>query len=166
MDSANSALTRSKTTHDRLTKTYALVSTGLGRQKPGVDVMKAVSDSIPKASGVHLTNINFERGAILSLHGSAASEAAATELLVTMQANPSFKEVKLNYLGDAQAEGGGGAPGASDKKSKAAPSTSFLISCRVVGADQKLKVDTIKKAVAPAPTSASASALVEKGAAQ
>jgi Tfp pilus assembly PilM family ATPase/Tfp pilus assembly protein PilN len=157
---AKTVLQRTKGEHDTVAKTYNIVSFGMGRQKPMVDVVKAVSDAVPKNSGIHLTQLAFERGTNLALHGSARDESAATDLVLALQTSGAFRDVRLNYLGDSQAETiGMQTANSAAAKNKAPSSMSFLVTCRVIGAEPRPKVDTSRK---PAP--ANQTTQPEKGA--
>lgn len=111
LDQANTDLAKVKTEYDRVRKSYEVVAGGMGRTKPMVDIVKAVSDALPKGGGIYLTQLAFERGTQLSIHGNAANETAATDLVISLQGSGAFKDVVLNYLGDNSTESMGG-PGA------------------------------------------------------
>jgi len=150
LETAKRALDKSHASHDQAIRTYNLLVSGLGRSKPMIEIVKNLSDSIPKTSGVNLTSFTFERGNIMNIHGSAKTESAVTDLVLGMQAATVFKEVKLNYVGDAQADNGGpAAAGATPAASKKASVSTFLITCKVPGADEKLKSDLPVKSSGP-----------------
>ncbi len=146
LDTAKKSLDKSHAEHDQAVRTYNLLISGLGRQKPFVEVLKNLSDAIPSTTGVTLTQFSFERGNVLSIHGSSKTEAAATDLAVAMQGSNAFHDIRLNYVGDTQAETGPASPsGGIAAAAKKATLTSFLITCKVNGADQKLKSDVPSK---------------------
>lgn len=133
LEVAQAAHERVRTEHDRLAKTHKTVLTGLARDTAAVDVLKALSDAIPKDKNLHLTQFAFERGGSIVIHGSARTETAATDLLLALQASGAFTEVRLGYLGDAKAE----ATGSDSTTSAALPAvpssakTSFTITCKL-----------------------------------
>ncbi len=130
---ATAALNNVRTKHDKLLKSYQTVAAGLGRNIAAVDLVKAVSDAVPKGSGIYLTQLTFDRIGTLAIHGNAKTESAATDLVVGLQGAGPFTQVRLNYLGDAQAEITTGAAAAAtvDKKPKAGQNMSFLVTCKL-----------------------------------
>lgn len=114
--------------HDALVKTYQVVAEGLGRDRPAVDVLKVVSDSVPRSGGVRLTQLTAERGQVVSVRGTARTETAATDLVTALQKSGAFTDVRLGYLGDAQSDIGGA--GRAPSAPGAVREMSFLITCR------------------------------------
>lgn len=123
LDHAKTALTRVTGDYDRVKRNYEVASGGMGRAKPMVDVVKAVSDSLPKSGGIYLTQLSFERGTVLTIHGNAANEIAATDLVIALQGSGAFKEVRLNYMGDSSADIGS-TPGTARTTTTAGPASS------------------------------------------
>jgi Tfp pilus assembly PilM family ATPase/Tfp pilus assembly protein PilN len=137
----NKALLRAKSEHSQAAKTYTTVSSALARTKPAVDIVKAVSDAIPKGSGIYLSQLSFERGGNVAIHGNAKNETAATDLVIALQASGVFNNVRLAYLGDAQTEmtGPPSAGAAAQAKPKPGENMSFLVTCRLQGEPAKPK---------------------------
>ncbi len=133
LEIAENALNRTKTEHDGILQTYQTVAAGLGRRTPTVDVVKAVSDAVPKGNNLYLTQLTFERGGQLSIHGNALKESAAIDLVIGLQKSGAFSEVHVGDLGDAQATAlsGGQASAGSDASKSQNSNTSFLIICRM-----------------------------------
>jgi type IV pilus assembly protein PilM len=118
-EAANAKLTAMQTVVDRQQKTsdlidntYETVAVKLDHKHPAVDIVKVVSDAVPRGN-IYLSQFSFERYGAVVLHGTAKNETAATDLVIALQASGAFVDVQLNYLGDAQgdgtAAGGGGA---------------------------------------------------------
>lgn len=128
---ASAAVDNLKTKHDKLVQNYQNVSAGLGRKIVIVDLVKAVSDAVPKNGGVYLTQLTFDRNGTLAIHGNAKTETAATDLVVSLQGAGSFTNVSLNYLGDAQTEAAPGVVAVADKRPQAGEKMSFLILCKI-----------------------------------
>ena len=145
--------------HDKITKTYGLVSASMGRDKPAVDILKAISDCVPKGNALHLTQLTFDRTGTVSLHGMSKSEVAATDFVLALQASGAFLDVRLPYLGDAQAETTPttttAAAAAAAPKPKPGENMSFIISCRAKGGAPPPKITD------PAPRLAAKSKPVE-----
>src|SRR5207237_10544348 len=95
LDVMDNALKRVRTVHDQRLKTFQTVSSGLGRGVAAVDVVKAISDAVPKDGGVYLTQFAFERAGAVTLHGNARNETAATDLVVALQGSGEFNDVRL-----------------------------------------------------------------------
>jgi Tfp pilus assembly PilM family ATPase/Tfp pilus assembly protein PilN len=128
---ASVAVDSVKAKHDKLAHDYQVVSAGLNRSIATVDLVKAVSDAVPKDGGVYLTQLTFDRNGTLAIHGNAKTETAATDLVLRLQGSGPFTNVSLNYLGDAQAEVAPGVVAAADKKPKPGEKMSFLVVCKV-----------------------------------
>lgn len=118
--------------HDNVVKDYETVRNGLDRSEPAVDVLKAVSDSIPKGRALYLTQLTYDRTGTVTVHGNSLSETAATDLVVALQGNKAFKEVRLGYLGDAQTDQSGPQAAAAMLSPDAAAQRrmTFIIQCR------------------------------------
>jgi Tfp pilus assembly PilM family ATPase/Tfp pilus assembly protein PilN len=99
---AETALKKSKEENQRVQTTYVTLTSSMPGNKPVVDLVKAVSDAVPPGSGIYLSQLSFERGAAISIHGAATKETAATELVLALQAGGAFRDVRLTYLGDAE----------------------------------------------------------------
>jgi Tfp pilus assembly PilM family ATPase/Tfp pilus assembly protein PilN len=102
LNEVNSQLEARQRNHDRLAALDAAVSAGLDRQHPVVDVLAAVNMALPKSAVIWLTQFEFERGGLLTLHGNTRSASAATDLVLSLQQSGAFTDVRLGYLGDAQ----------------------------------------------------------------
>jgi len=131
LEGARKALAKVKAEHDRAAKTFATVAGGLGRDLYIVDLIKAVSDGIPKNSSLHLTQLTIERGGQVAIHGTARTEAAATDLVLALQGSGAFRDVRLGYMGDAQTATLPTAGGAPAKKAE--PVFTFIINCKPRG---------------------------------
>ena len=157
---ATSAVADIKTKHDKLVLDYKNVAAGLNRNIVTVDLIKAVSDAVPKTGGVYLSQLTFDRNGTLAIHGIAKSETAATDLVLALQGDGPFLNVSLNYLGDAQTEA---LPGAATTvannagKPKPGEKMSFLVVCKV-------PVPVVEKPKRTAATFASAGSNVSGGA--
>ncbi len=124
------ALKKTQEERDKLAATYRVVSVGLGRDRPVVDVLKSVSDALPRKGGIYLTQLTFDRNGPVVVHGSADDHEAVTSFLVALQASGVFEEARLGYLGDTKSVGGPG--GAVSAGSAAAEEkTSFMMYCRL-----------------------------------
>lgn len=128
---ASVAVDNIKSKHDKLVLNYQAVSAGLGRNIATVDLLKAVSDAVPKNGGVYLTQLTFDRNGTLAIHGNAKTETAATDLVLSLQGAGQFTNVSLNYLGDAQAEVNTGVIAAASNKPKPGAKMSFLVLCKI-----------------------------------
>jgi hypothetical protein len=132
-DAAQQAVNRTKLSHDSLVKTYQTLIAGLDRKTPVVEVLKSVSDAVPKDGGIHLTQLGVERSGTVTIHGSAKNETAATDLVLALQGAGPFTEVRLGYLGDAQTEvvGAGGPAAAAAPKAKPGENMTFIVTCKM-----------------------------------
>ena len=144
LDYAKQKLADSTSEHDKISKEYAVVSIGLMRPSDTVDLLKAVSDSLPKNGGVYLSQLTYDRMNALSIKGNANNDDAATDFALNLQKQAAFSQVRLNYLGDAQtmlasavSVAGKPAAGAAAPAAKQSAST-FIITCTARGVD-KLK---------------------------
>lgn len=129
-------LKTTKSEYDRVAANHRAVTLGLWRSKPAVDVVKAVSDSIPARSGTYLTQLQYERTGNVILHGSAKSEIAATDFVLALQRTGAFADVRLGYIGDAQSEGNGAqlsAVGLGASRLKVPDRMNYIINCRMAG---------------------------------
>lgn len=115
---------------EQLRRVYLTVNYGLGRDRPVVDVVKAISDALPRKEGIYLTQLAFDRNGPVVLHGNAGSQEAVTEFLTALQGTGIFAEARLGYLGDAGATPGAlaSAPLAEGGKQ---PAMSFMLYCRL-----------------------------------
>ncbi len=124
------ALKKIQDDRDKLSATYRVVSVGLGRDRPVVDVLKTVSDAMPKAGGIYLTQLTFDRNGPVVIHGAADDHQAVTSFLTGLQDSGVFEEARLGYLGDTKAAGGPGGA-ASVTPAVAEEKTSFMMYCRL-----------------------------------
>jgi Tfp pilus assembly protein PilN len=128
LESMDKKLKAVKTQHAEVLRTYRTVAAGLARHEGTVDVLKYVSDAIPKTAPVFLTQIAVDRAGNVAIQGNAQTESAATELVLALQASRNFAEARLTYIGDAQTEeAASAAPGATTKKRVSA----FIVACRL-----------------------------------
>jgi len=142
LEALEKVLARVRADHDQAAKTYRTVMAGTSRRIQAVDVMKAVSDGIPRDGAAFITQLTYERAGSVSLRGIASSQSAATDLVLAYQKMDAFREARLGYVGDAQSEqapllpelegGNGSAP---------LPSTSFLITCRLPAMEGATELD-------------------------
>lgn len=137
---------------EALQRTFMTVNHGLGRDKPVVDVLKVVSDALPKAGGLQLTQLTFDRNGPVVLHGTAEKQVTVTEFLVGLQTAGIFAEARLGYLGDAKAGLGprGSANGAATSGADEQASMSFMVYCRL---PQPVSADEEKRATRGRPGS-------------
>ncbi len=131
MKMAQKSADAARTRHDALLQAYQTVSLGLARQKPAVDVMKTVSDAIPKTGAVHLTQLQFDRAGLVALRGDAKTETAATDLVLALQSSGAFTDVRMPYLGDAQADTVSASGTGPAAKPQPGANMSFIITCRL-----------------------------------
>jgi type IV pilus assembly protein PilM len=124
------ALKTTQAQRERVVRMHEAVARGLGRDRPVVDVLKAVSDALPADGGVFLTQLTFDRNGPVVIHGSARGHQAATAFLAGLQDSGAFDEARLGYLGDTKSVAGpqGVAPAPTEAPSE---NTSFMISCRL-----------------------------------
>jgi Tfp pilus assembly protein PilN len=131
MVAEENALKRIKDSHGKVARAYETVSGGLDRSRLVVDVVKQISDAVPAGGSVSLTQLAFERGVSVAIHGNAKSESAAMDLVLALQKTASLGEVRLAYLGDAQTDAGKGAgTNALVSKLKPGEKMSFIIACQ------------------------------------
>ena len=130
---AKKARDRVKKEHDQVTGTYEIVSKGLGRDVPAVATIKAISDAVPGAAGIYLSQLNFERNGNVAIHGNAKSESGVTQLVTGLQGSGLFTSVRLGYMGETQstevtaADPSAGADGAAAAERVVTSTTSFII---------------------------------------
>ncbi len=129
--------------YDVVAANHKTLTVGLWHSRPSVDIIKAVSDAVPKDSGVYLTQLQYERTGNVILHGSAKSETAATDFVLALQRTGAFADVRLGYIGDAQSDNAptaGGLPGLGNGAARlqVAARMNYIINCRMAAppADQ------------------------------
>ena len=88
--------------HDKIKAIAESVMKGLDRNHPSVDVVYALNSALPTSSDIWLTQFQFERGGLLTLHGETKKAIAATQLVLALQKSGAFTDVRLGYLGDSQ----------------------------------------------------------------
>jgi len=130
LKAAVAAASQVKTKHDTVVKAYQTVIAGLGRDTSTVEILRAISSSIPKAGGIYLTQLSFDRAGTVSVRGNAKTETAATDLVLGLQSSGAFADVRLPYMGDAQAEAISTTSGVA-QKAKPGENMSFIITCRL-----------------------------------
>lgn len=131
LDVANIALKGTKAQHEKVAKNYKTLTAGLGRKYASVDIIKAVSDSVPPNSGIYLSQLIFDRAGVLTIHGNARTESAATDLVNALQGMGTFTQVRLNYLGDAQADNSLVPASATEAVRQKLSSSSFVVICKL-----------------------------------
>ena len=102
LDEVSAQLQDRQSKYERRKALETEVSTGLNRVQPVVDVLTAVSRSLPKSAAIWLTQFAYEREGTLTLRGETKNPSAATDLVLALQRSGAFTQVRLNYLGDAQ----------------------------------------------------------------
>lgn len=152
------ALKRIQEERDRLAEMHRTVSLGLGRDRPVVDVLKTVSDAMPKDGGIYLTQLTFDRNGPVVIHGAAGGHQAVTNFLMQLQASGTFVEARLGYLGDIKAAGGPSATAGPTVAAAASDeSTSFMLYCRLPRVaddeDKSARGATAGKTTGPSATS-------------
>lgn len=98
----NEELVKVKKDHDRVAATFDHVSKGLDRDHPAVDVLYAINHALPTVADIWLTQFQFDRGGVLTIHGETKNATAATQLVLALQRSGAFTDVRLGYLGDSQ----------------------------------------------------------------
>ena len=91
-----------RTSHDKVQTIAAEVGSGLDRNHPSVDVLYALNAALPAAADIWLTQFQFERGGLLTLHGETKRALEATQLVLSLQKSGAFTDVRLTYVGDSQ----------------------------------------------------------------
>jgi len=120
-----------ETSAERLRRMYLTVNFALGRDKPVVDVIKAISDALPRGKGVRLTQLTFDRNGPVVLHGNAENQESVTAFLLGLQTSNLFKEARLGYLGDASAANKLRNVAASAEAEGKQGELSFMLYCRL-----------------------------------
>ncbi len=88
--------------HDTISAFEKELELGLNRKHPAIDVLAALSSSLPGSVDIWLTQFTFERGGQLTLRGETKKASSATDMVLALQASGAFSEARLSYLGDAQ----------------------------------------------------------------
>ena len=88
--------------HDKTKAISDNVTKGLDRNHPAVDILYALNHALPTTADIWLTQFQFDRGGILTIHGETKSAIAATQLVLALQKSGAFTDVRLGYLGDSQ----------------------------------------------------------------
>lgn len=114
---------------NRVRRTYLTINYALGRDKPVVDVIKAISDALPREKGLHLTQLTFDRNGPVVLHGNAEAQESVTDFLLGLQTCGVFSEARLGYLGDAGT--GTAIRAASTGGTEKATGLSFMLYCKL-----------------------------------
>ncbi len=86
----------------QISAVYNAVNTGLDRQHPIVGILQGISQSMPDASKIWLTDLSLQRGKTLTIRGSAMSADLATRLVQALRKSSEFSHVRLTFLGDVQ----------------------------------------------------------------
>lgn len=102
LEAVNQQLTRRETDFKTSSDLVNQLQKGLDRDHPTVDILVAINRALPKSQNIWLTQLSFSRGGSLTLRGNTKSSLAATDLAVALQKSPTFRRVRLNYIGDAQ----------------------------------------------------------------
>ena len=88
--------------HDTVASFEKELEQGLSRKHPAIDVLAALSSSLPVSADIRLTQFTFDRGGELTLRGETKNASSATDMVLALQASGAFSEARLSYLGDAQ----------------------------------------------------------------
>lgn len=102
LDANKKKLAVTKQEHDKVKAVVDDVNAGLDRKHPGVDVLYALNSSMPATTDIWLTQMQFERGGVLTIHGETKRAVLATQFVVALQKSGAFRDVRLGYLGDSQ----------------------------------------------------------------
>ncbi len=86
----------------KISAVYDAVNSGLDRQHPIVAILQGISQSMPDAKKIWLTDLSLQRGKTLTIRGSAMSADLATGLVQSLRKSPEFSHVRLTFLGDVQ----------------------------------------------------------------
>jgi len=113
----------------KMQRMYLTVNYALGRDKPVVDVIKAISDALPRERGLYLTQLTFDRNGPVVLHGNAPNQDSVTQFMTNLQSAGLFSEVRLGYVGDAGATVGPLAKASSEQSAN--QSIGFMLYCRL-----------------------------------
>ena len=87
--------------HDKVKTVADDVQQGLDRNHPIVDVLYALNRALPTSADIWLTQFQFDRNGVLTLHGETKKALAATQFVVALQKSGAFTDVRLGYLGDS-----------------------------------------------------------------
>lgn len=96
------SLKKRKSAHDKIQIIDEEVGGGLDRNHPSVDVIYALNAALPASADIWLTQFQFERGGLLTLHGETKRAMEATQLVLSLQKSGAFTDVRLTYVGDSQ----------------------------------------------------------------
>jgi Tfp pilus assembly protein PilN len=87
---------------DRVSAMDRVLTEQLDRNHPSVDVLVAINRCLPRSTDIWLTQMNFDRGGLMTLRGDSKNSRAITDMLINLQASGAFTDVKLSYIADAQ----------------------------------------------------------------
>ena len=132
---ANNDLKKSKASlaivqkqHDKLAAFDTELDKGLDRQHGTVDIVVALHSALPPTSDLWLTQLSYARavppdtrGGLITMRGESKNSIAPTDLVIALQSCGAFKDVKLGYIGDAQATNLVAAPAAPAKAVEETP---------------------------------------------
>ncbi len=102
LQTVNDKVKKLKSSHDKIQTIAEEVGGGLDRNHPSVDVLYALNAALPAAADIWLTQFQFERGGLLTLHGETKRALEATQLVLSLQKSGAFTDVRLTYVGDSQ----------------------------------------------------------------
>ena len=88
--------------HDRVTALDRVLTMVLDRDHPSVDVLVALNRCLPKSPDIWLTQLNFDRGGLMTVRGDSKNSRSVTDLMINLQSSGAFSDVRLSYLADAQ----------------------------------------------------------------
>ena len=102
MDAALKAEKPVQKDYDRVAAMDRVLTQQLDRDHPSVDVLVAINRCLPRSTDIWLTQMNFDRGGLMTLRGDSKNSRAITDMLINLQASGAFTDVKLSYIADAQ----------------------------------------------------------------
>lgn len=94
-------LTKLQKDHDQVKTVADEVQKGLDRNHPIVDILYALNRALPTSADIWLTQFQFDRSGLLTIHGETKKAIAATQLVLAMQKSGAFTNVNLGFVGDS-----------------------------------------------------------------
>ncbi len=136
LDANKKKLAVTQKDHDKVKAVVDDVNAGLDRKHPGVDVLYALNSSMPVTTDIWLTQMQFERGGVITIHGETKQAILATQFVVALQKSGAFRDVRLGYLGDSQDTLASSAPAPVPATPTVAPDTTATLPGGAGGAAQ------------------------------
>ncbi len=127
LDANKKKLAVTQKEHDKVKAVVDDVNAGLDRRHPGVDVLYALNSSMPTTPDIWLTQMQFERGGVITIHGETKREVLATQFVISLQKSGAFRDVRLGYLGDSQDTLASSAPAPVPAAPTVAPDTTATL---------------------------------------